>query len=67
MSSRYPVLTLGIPLAHSIPSRDVNATTRFAEAIGGAIIDKRMTLSMESFISVDMFLLQLDGIMPVLA
>ena len=33
MDSRYRFLTLGIPLAHSMPSRDVNAATQLAEAI----------------------------------
>ena len=32
MDSRYQFLTLGIPWAHSMPSRDVNAATRLAEA-----------------------------------
>ena len=32
MDSRYQFLTLGIPWAQSMPSRDVNAATRLAEA-----------------------------------
>ena len=32
MDSRYRILTLGIPWTQSIPSRDVNAATRLAEA-----------------------------------
>ena len=32
MDSRYQFLTFGIPLAQSMLSRDVNATTRLAEA-----------------------------------
>ena len=32
MESRYRFITLGIPWAHSMPSRDVNAATRLAEA-----------------------------------
>ena len=32
MDSRYRVLTLGIPWTQSMPSRDVNAATRLAEA-----------------------------------
>ena len=32
MDSRYRFLTLGIPWTQSIPSRDVNAATPFAEA-----------------------------------
>ena len=32
MDSRYRFLTLGIPWTQSMPSRDVNAETRLAEA-----------------------------------
>ena len=32
MDSRYRFLTLGIPWTQSMPSRDVNAATRLAEA-----------------------------------
>ena len=32
MYSRYQFLTLGIPWTQSMPSRDVNAATRLAEA-----------------------------------
>ena len=32
MDSHYQFLTLGIPLTQSMPSRDVNAATRLAEA-----------------------------------
>ena len=32
MDSRYPFLTLSIPWTQSMPSRDVNAATRLAEA-----------------------------------
>ena len=32
MDSRYQFLTLGIPWTQSMPSRDVNASTRLAEA-----------------------------------
>ena len=31
MDSRHRLLTLGIPWTQSMPSRDVNAATRFAE------------------------------------
>ena len=32
MDSRYRFMTLGIPWTQSMPSRDVNAATRLAEA-----------------------------------
>ena len=32
MDSRYQFLTLGIPWTQSMPSREVNASTRLAEA-----------------------------------
>ena len=32
MYSRYRFLTLGIPWTQSMPSRDINAATRLAEA-----------------------------------
>ena len=32
MDSRYQFLKLGIPWTQSMPSRDINAATRFAEA-----------------------------------
>ena len=32
MDSRYRILTLGTPWTQSMPSRDVNAVTRLAEA-----------------------------------
>ena len=32
MDSRYRFFTLGTPLTQSMPSRDVNAVTRLAEA-----------------------------------